>query len=337
MGYALEKKKRDAKKRLVALIVFVVVVIMVAVLSIISLIYPPATWKYYFSLPKIDTRKDGEMRLHFLDVGQGDCILIELPDGKIMLIDGGNGDDSTKTTVLRYLNAIEIDKIDYLVVTHADSDHCGSLDAVAKYKSIGRAFLPKVSPTINTEYAQLYTVLAENGCEMQYSCNSIQLNVTEGENAYRLCFLSPSTYDMEQIETIPEAESNAQSAVVWLDYNGVSAIFTGDATVEKLEKLLFMDEMGLLAPFGVQLRSTEIIKIGHHGSADSTNEEILRGLHAQLAVVSVGKGNLYGHPSTQTCTALAQAGVETYRTDIHGHVIVSVQKDADTWTAKTVK
>ncbi len=337
MGYALEKKKRDAKKRLVIFITFALVVVMVAVFSILSLIYPPATWKYYFSLPKIDAREEGEMRLHFLDVGQGDCILIELPDGKIMLIDGGNDEDSTKTTILRYLNALDIDKIDYLVATHADSDHCGSLDAVAQYKSVGCAFLPKVVETINTQYAQLYTVLVENGCEIKYSNNSINLSVLEGENAYRLCFLSPSTYEMEQQESIPQEESNAQSAVLWLDYNGVSTIFTGDAPVETLEKLLFMDTLGLLDNFGVQLDSTEIIKISHHGSADSISEDILKRLHAQVGIISVGEGNFYGHPSTQTCTALANAEVDVYRTDMHGHVVVSVPKFISNWTIETIK
>ncbi|MBQ8322778.1 MAG: MBL fold metallo-hydrolase [Clostridia bacterium] len=332
MGYAFEKRKRNAKIRFILTVLICLCIPIFCAGAILSAFCPPSAWQYYLNMPKPGKREDGELRIHFLDVGQGDATIVELPDGKTMLIDGGDAASSTENTVLRYLNALEIDTIDYLLVTHADSDHCGSLDKVLEFKTVKRAFVPRTTETVNDEYAEFYAALLKEGCEIAYSQNGIQLGATESETPYRLSFLSPSAYGEEKTE---EAESNATSAVVWLDYNGVSTLFTGDAPKEVEERLVRSDRLGLLDNLGVELDSTEILKVAHHGSADSTSSDFLSYLHVRTAVISCGENNVYGHPTAEVLVALTANGTDVYRTDLQGGVIVSVSKGSGKWSVQT--
>lgn len=335
MSYALEKKIRDRKVKTIKTVVFTLVSLLLCVGVVLSCIYPPSTWKYYFRLPKIDTRLDGELRIHFLDVGQGDSTIIELPDGKTMLIDGGNGSDETSSTILRYLNALQIKEIDYLLVTHADTDHCGGLDKVVANKKIKKAIVPKTKETVNGEYASFYSTLVQEGCEIVTASNALHFSVLSDECAYKLCFLAPSATKLDEIETVDGEMSNEYSAVVWLDYNGVSTLFTGDISKSVETDLRISDGIGLFDNYGVELDSTEIIKVAHHGSADSSDKEFLGYLQAQTAIISCGVENEYGHPSQEVLTSLTALGIQTYRTDLHGGIIVRIPKGESRWSMQT--
>ena len=321
MGYRAEKNKIEGRLRIVKIVVLCVLLVALLGLCIFSAFVPPETWKYHVGLPKLSKRQEGELRMHFLDVGQGDCILIEFPGGKVALIDGGDGRESTETEIMRYLNALKIKTIDYLVVTHSDADHCGGLDKVVRYKSVLNAYLPITSPEkAGSEYAELYAqLMEEEECARQYSHRGLRLG---DENVgYVFSFLYPYTI----IEADKEKDdNNAQSAVLWLDYKGVSALFTGDAPFDTENVLMRDDQLGLFDNFGIDLTSTEILKVAHHGSADSTSLAFLKYLGVRTAVLSCGKNNQYGHPSQETQLNLTQAGVESYRTDELGSVVISV-------------
>ena len=181
MGYRAEKEKTERKKKLLKRILLGVLLLCIAGLAIFSAIVPPVTWKYYVKLPKIGARSEGELRIHFIDVGQGDCTLIELPDGKIVLIDGGNSAKATQKKVLRHLNALDIDTIDYLVVTHADSDHCAGLNEVVKYKGVRNAFLPFCDPDDNSAYEHLFNTLNKNDCSWEYLSSKLK-NISSGSS-----------------------------------------------------------------------------------------------------------------------------------------------------------
>ena len=152
MSYATEKKEIDKKMKKFKRITFAIAVVFNVAAVAFCVFFPPSTWKYHFHLPDIKVRGADELRVHFLDVGQGDCAIVELPDDKIMLIDGGK-DETASTAALRYLNALEVDVIDYLVLTHADADHCGGLAEIVENKQVKHAFLPNVVATVNKEYA----------------------------------------------------------------------------------------------------------------------------------------------------------------------------------------
>lgn len=316
MGYEAEKRKIEQRvKRLKTIALFFVIAVLGA-LCIISFWLPAETWKYCFALPQTGESDEGEMRVHFLDVGQGDCSIVELPDGKVMLIDGGAGEESA-TILMRYLNALKIDVIDYLLITHADSDHCGGLQKVVRYKQVKRAFLPLTSATSNQAYAAVYTEIMEQGCQWQYSARSINLS-SDDENPYTLRFLYPYTIQTEIFEN-----TNASSAVVWLDYHGASVLFTGDAPRSTEEKLMRDDRLKLLDE-SINLKETELLKVAHHGSADATGADFLEYLGVKQAVISCGRNNIYGHPTEQVLSALSAQNVEVYRTDEFGSLIWTV-------------
>lgn len=336
MGYAAEKKTSEEKWKKIKRIIFCVLAVLLLALAVFSAIVPMGSWKYYFNLPTVDKRQEGELRIHYIDVGQGDATLIELPDGKIMLVDGGNGSTPATDSLMRYMNALNIQTIDYLVATHTDGDHCGGLETVLVYKQVNRAFLPVVSErTTSDSYARFYSALVkEKGCSYEHFSRSIALgkSVDHPDCPYTLSFLYPA---IEQVEAgAPPSQSNLASAVFWLDYNGVSALFSGDVPQEVESQLIDYDKAGVL--WGeVALNSTEIYKVAHHGSASSSSYAFLEYLHAQTAVISCGKDNAYGFPSASVCQSLNDLYLQTYRTDLQGSICVTVKQNG-TYTVQTL-
>lgn len=321
MGYRAHKEKAEGKQRRVKRIVLSIIAFLVLGILIFAAFCPPETWKYYVALPDVEKRKDGELRIHFIDVGQGDSTLIELPDGKVMLIDGGDDTLTTKKQILRYLNALNIDVIDYLVITHADGDHCGGIEEIVKWKKVVNAYLPTASKTADSQYAEAYTALAETNCTLIDASRLVTLGGSEAP--YTLAFLYPYVNSEAK-------EDNDASSVLWLDYMGVSALFMGDAPQEVETLLVRDDKLGFLQKMGVDLSSTEILKVAHHGSGYSSSASFIEYLNVQTAVVSCGKDNPYGHPADRVIRDLKSAGANVYRTDESGHIIVAISNDGTT-------
>ena len=324
MGYNKEKIEVDNKMKRIKTVALWIVVSVVIGLSVFAQFCPADKWKYYVGLPKVENREEGTLRLHFLDVGQGDCSIIEFPDGKTMLVDGGDGAERTATTILRYLNALKIKKIDYLLLTHADSDHCGGLDTIVEEKEIGVAYIPKVQEDVNMQYAAFYAAMVEKGYSMQYTEKSVKIPVFDERYPYTFAFLYPYTSDIESIDKLEEA-NNEFSAVFWLDYFGSSALFTGDAPFSTENRILEAEALGVNTH--IELSDTEILKVAHHGSSGSTSEAFLKYLNVETAMISCAKENLYGHPSNEVCMRLQEFGIKDYRTYRDGHIIVSMRTD----------
>ena len=318
MGYRTEKEKIEKSLRKIKVIALCAVLALVLGICVFSAFYPPAIWKYYVKKPNVPKRADGEMRIHFLDVGQGDCTVIELPDGKVALIDAGNATEQTAEKILRYLNALKIKTIDYLVVTHTDTDHCGSMRKVVEQKEVLNAYLPATKPENEDDlYAGLYQALLEENCAMHYALHG---DISDADADYTLTFLYPHTNAVEDVDYY-----KGESSVLWLDYMGSSAIFMGDES-EATENLLMQeDQLGLLDNSPVDLQSTEILKVGHHGSAEATSLEFLQHLNVRTAVISCGENNMYGHPADKVLENLNSVKAGVLRTDEKGSIIISVK------------
>ncbi len=342
MGYRADKEKVERKFRLIKRISLGILLLCLVGLSIFSAFVPPKTWKYYVGLPNVGERRAGDARIHFLDVGQGDCSLIELPDGKVMLIDGGDYQSSTKKQILRYLNALKIEVIDYLVITHADEDHCGALDAVLKYKKVLNAYLPPTFPLEDTEYGEVYEAIAKEKCRVFYASRATKyLDGAYKEYGYALSFLSPYKTDVEDVlgkgeSVYNEDAKNELSSVLYFDYQGVGAIFAGDISANIEQRLILDDTADMFDMRNFDLSSTEILKVAHHGSKNSTSKAWLDYLQVKTAVISCGAGNPYGHPTQDTLSRLTAAGVDVWRTDFDGHVMVTITKSG-TYSVKSVK
>lgn len=238
------------------------------------------------------------LRVHFLDVGQGDAILIQCSPGGTALIDGGPRGAGPAVTA--YLRAQGVEKIDLLIATHPHADHIGGLIDVLGAFSVARvidAGVPHTSDTFASFLGAVEAQVLRGGCVYETperQAVNLASNVT-------VTVLGPDGA-MNSI--------NNSSVVCRLDFGSTSFLFPGDAE-EPAERALVSAGKPLDA---------DVLKVGHHGSHTSTSASFLAAVSPAHAVISVGT-NTYGHPSSITLSRLAAAGVTVHRTDLHGHVL----------------
>jgi competence protein ComEC len=335
MGFAAEKEKTEKRVRKYKIVALIVGVCILAALAVFGLFVQPLGWKYYVALPSVTKRGTGELRIHYVSVGQGDATLVELPDGKVMLIDGGDGTEEANSALLRYINALKIETIDYLVATHADVDHCGGLSEVLAFKQVKRAFVPTVSLDGKEDtadykaYKAFYAALQKEGCSQEFSRRELTLTSENASFPYTIAFLYPHT-----AEPAIDRPSNDDSCVIWLDYHGASALFTGDISAN-VERAIMEEYKNGLGRKDIDVTDTEILKVSHHGSENATEKTFVEYLGVETAVISCGKHNAYNHPSLTVLQTLLACNVQTYRTDIHGNVMLTLKQDGTYSVAKS--
>ena len=244
---------------------------------------------------------EGEVQVHYLDVGQADSILITTPD-KTILIDAGN--EGCGPGIQQYLESQEVDSIDFLIATHAHADHIGDMDYVVENFSIGQIIMPRLSeemvPTTRV-YQNLLNAISDKGKKIQAASPGASYAICEGG---LLEILAPNRdYD----------DLNNTSVVCRLTYGETSFLFTGDAE-ETSEKDI------LDAGFDV---SADVYKAGHHGSSTSNSLAYLKAVDPQYAVISCGEGNDYGHPHSEVLERFDKLGIQVLRTDLMGTVVVA--------------
>lgn len=241
----------------------------------------------------------GQLTVSFIDVGQGDSILIQTPLGQCMLIDGGERGQGEK--LLEYLGKQGIDKIDIIVGTHPHSDHIGGLIAVLENFRVDKVYLPKVTHTSST-FRDLLTVIKSQGLKVNTARAGAAIPL-EGVDSV---FIAPVRETYESL--------NDYSAVVKLVYGNNSFIFCGDAEEESEQDMLSSSRGDL---------KCQVLKVGHHGSSTSTSDPFLNAARPQYAVIMCGTDNDYGHPHKETIEKLNQAGVKIYRTDENENIVFS--------------
>lgn len=341
---AIEKNKR----KLAALALAVCLV--VAAVLVDNLLVPLEYLWAFASAPSVSERAEGDLRVHFVDVGQGDCTILEFPDGRTMIVDGGDNSKSVRDTVVGYCRGLGIRSFDYALLTHPDTDHAGGLDEVFRCFGAETVYLPYVvRADADAAYAEALRAAEEIGAQVRLS-QTYETIVSESEEAfYYLMFLSPlspqiesSYYTAANAEGADAQAVNDASAVVYLEYAGRSLLLTGDASAAVEDKLVsdYTVLGGSLFGLTVQTGWGEILlsplpeeidflKAGHHGSADSTGEALLSLCSPEAVFISAGAGNLYAHPS-MTCIQRIRdlsPGAEIFRTDELGTVILTIHND----------
>ncbi len=242
-------------------------------------------------------RLPAEMKVHFLDVGQGDSILIQFPDGRNMLVDAGGNDDAS--TVVSYLKKTGVKRLDYLIGTHPHEDHIGSLDTVINSFQIGEVFMPKVTHTTRT-FLDVLEAIDRKGLQIRPAKAGVSI-MEDGLLAARI--LAPCGEDYDDL--------NDYSAVIMLTCGEVSFLLTGDAEA--------LSEKEILAS-GASVKAG-VLKVGHHGSNSSTSAAFLKAVGPRYAVISVGADNDYSHPHQVILDRLKKQDVEVIRTDKQGTVV----------------
>lgn len=239
-------------------------------------------------------------KVHYIDVGQGDCELVEC-DGKFMLIDAG--ENGHENDVINYLNKIGVKKLDYIVASHQHSDHIGGIEEVLAEFKTDNIIMPRLTkeqtPTNSTYKAFLKAVQASEAKVIEAKVGA---KYDFGTSTFEI--LGPVTNDAEDI--------NNMSAVVRLDFGENSFLFTGDAETE--EELEILDNGAYL--------DCDVLKVGHHGSSTSSHKKFLEAVTPEICVISCGAGNDYGHPHDKAVNRLKKQTETIYRTDICGDVVI---------------
>lgn len=250
----------------------------------------------------------GTLTVTWLDVGQGDAAVIQC-GGQSMLIDGGKPEKSSY--IYAWLQQHGLSYLDVIVATHVDADHIGGLSGALNYASVGTAYCAETTGTTET-FQSFVKYLAQRGK---------QITVPTAGETFAL-----GGAQIQILGPLHRAEdSNDNSIVLKVSFGATSFLFTGDA--ERAE------EQDLLNS-GVNLQST-VLKVGHHGSDTSTSYPFLRAVAPQYAVISVGAGNSYGHPTEAVLSRLRDAGVTTFRTDMQGEI--TAVSDGQTINFSTAK
>ncbi len=250
----------------------------------------------------------GTLTVTWLDVGQGDAAVIQC-GGQSMLIDGGKPEKSSY--IYAWLQQHGLSYLDVIVATHVDADHIGGLSGALNYASVGTAYCPETTGTTET-FQSFVKYLAQRGK---------QITVPTAGESFAL-----GGAQVQILGPLHRAEdSNDNSIVLKVSFGATSFLFTGDA--ERAE------EQDLLNA-GVNLQST-VLKVGHHGSDTSTSYPFLRAVAPQYAVISVGAGNSYGHPTEAVLLRLRDADVTTFRTDMQGEI--TAVSDGQTINFSTAK
>ena len=238
----------------------------------------------------------GTLAVHFIDVGEGDSILLDIGD-KEVLIDGGGKSPG----VVRYIDDYVDGRLEVMVATHPHADHIGGLISVLRAFEVDEIWLNGDTSTsqtysqfmsaVNSEGAQVFT--ARRGDTIQ--AGNLTFNVLHPAN------LNGSTND--------------DSIVLSLSYGQIDFLFTGDVEQEA--------EASMLVQSVVPVPDVEVLKVGHHGSRTASSMQFLQVIKPECAIYMAGQDNSYGHPHEEAIANLCEVGAEIYGTDIHGTVVVT--------------
>lgn len=239
----------------------------------------------------------GIIKINYIDVGQGDSILVQV-NGKNLLIDAGPNDSTDK--LMSYLSKQNIKKLDFVVATHPHEDHIGAMDSVIKKYDIGEFYAPKKMTTTKTFENMVNALKSKN---IKINTATAGKNLDLGKNV-RCEMIAPNNANYENL--------NNYSVVIKITYGNSKFLFTGDA--EKLsEKEILSKNYDI---------SCDVLKLGHHGSSSSSSKDFLDKASPKIAIVSCGKNNDYGHPHRETLTEMKKRNVQVYRTDVDGSILL---------------
>lgn len=244
-----------------------------------------------------------EMHAYFLDVGQGDSILLVSPNDKTMLIDAGTS--KSYEIIQDKLQELEIEKLDCVIATHPHADHIGSMTSIIENYEIESFYLPECDTETKT-YTNMMNALDEKDIEYQYLYANLEVPWDEEVEVRVLSPVQGVNYG---------AIINNYSIMLHITYGETSMLLAGDAEKKAEQKVLETFE-------SIQ---ADVLKAGHHGSDTSSTRDFIEAVSPELVIISVGADNKYDHPSKKTMDLFEELGIQVMRTDLDGtiHLIFS--------------
>ncbi len=242
--------------------------------------------------------------VHAIDVGQGDSYLIVTPERKTVLVDAGLAESGPR--IVASLRRLDIRELDLAVATHPHADHIGGMGYVLEAVKV-KNFLDSGQEHTTLTYRRMLEAVKMHVGRLTVAQAGQKFNL---DNGITLSVLGPR---QPWLQNVSGSDLNANSVVLRLDYGNFSMLFTGDAE-DETEARLLSDQ----APLDVKT-----LKVAHHGSRHSTKEPFLRAAKPEIAIISCGANNRYGHPTQATLDRLRRAGAKVYRTDLHGDIAIA--------------
>lgn len=322
-------KQKEKKKLSGTQLRTIIVASISAVLGLVLIItnfFVPVKYLFSYTVVRNKGAEDGTMRVRFVDVGYGDCTIVELPDGKNMLIDAGDGRTSNQAKILKYLNKCDINTIDYLICTSVNSEHCGGLAEILQYKTVKKVYSPYCTDMFVTDEYYKFMYRLGTLSTVNKICE-YGVGEDNSEYGYFFKFLSPSVHTLDvgeyaELNKNPNsyaARYNA-SAVLWLRYGETSFLFTSDAGSETLSALC----NSITPDEAVDIKNCNVVQVANHGGDVSACQDFYDYINAEMAVISVGK-NSGASPSLEVISDLKD--IKVYRTDTDKTVTVEVTKE----------
>ena len=306
------KRKKAAQKRAIRRKgrispIILILVLVVAIISGYIFMENPDLWDSVTQIadgifeaddqPAIILPVDGEMLVHFIDVGQGDAVLVQTAGGTV-LIDGG--DRHMGTRVADYLRHVGISEITYMIATHPHADHIGGLIEVLHQFPVNTLIMPPVAHTTIT-FERFLDAIEQSDATLREPVPGSTFSV--GDAVFTI--IAPNSTGHNNL--------NDYSVSLRLVHGSLAFVFTGDAYTSSEQEMIAA---------GHRL-SANVLHLGHHGSSTSSGQQFLDAVNPEIAVISVAADNSYGHPHNAVMSRLRVAGVRIYRTDQHGNVVIS--------------
>ena len=262
---------------------------------------------------------DNCLKIHFIDVNQGDSTLIITNRNKKILIDSGGMTASSKfdigeNVLLPYLLDRRITKLDYVIISHFDSDHCQALETLIGKIKISKLIISK-QPTISKEYKEIMNLAINNNIQIVVVKRGDKIQI---DKCTYLGILHPSDKFLDDGKGGLNANAIVCKIYFKVDNKYITALFTGDIEKEaeiELEKI-----------YGNKL-SADILKVAHHGSKTSSDEKFLKYVNPKIALIGVGEDNNFGHPNGEVLERLKNIGAHIYRTDKMGEISIKIDKE----------
>ncbi|SHH79191.1 competence protein ComEC [Clostridium collagenovorans DSM 3089] len=256
------------------------------------------TFLYYGCFSNANSLKEIELRVHFIDVGQGDASLIQF-NNKSILIDAGP--DENSSNLIKYLKSCKVETLDYVIATHPHEDHIGAMDEVLDKFKVNNFIMPKTSDS-SKYFEDMANSLMKHNITPIEAKKGVNFLLNDKINC---SIIAPNSSSYENL--------NDYSAVLKLTYNDLSFLFTGDAEAIS-ENEMINNNYNL---------NSQILKVGHHGSNSSTSKNFLNNVKPKIAIISCAASNSYGHPSKEVLKYLSEFNVKILRTDREDTIVLS--------------
>ena len=307
-------RRRKIKKHTARKIIIAVVVILLIVAIALGIFYAVAPEEFNAlkeklfpsepSSPGIQPTLEGTLEMTVIDIGQGDCIFLQFPDGQTMIMDAGSEFGSTNEydQLTAHLTLRGIDSLDYVFITHSDYDHIRYMQDIFEDYEVKNIYMPRVADDMSATWTKTVAAIEketwtnESGetvdSEIYYTVGDF---VIQGEDWTMNCH----SYLEDDYPSVKESSSaevkNAVSPVCFLEYADRTIVLTGDSNERNEEYLL---ERGVLD------KDADVLKVGHHGSRTSSLQEFLNAVDCEYAIISYGEDNDYGHPTPELMSRL---------------------------------